>query len=136
MVTPPPTRLDLAFTLQLLDDCLEANNPLWRDFLEGSLAENPARLPSKKSSQRWLLASSQSSSNCNAYARSLLVGGGGSWGNPSLNIGAGSYPTTAERGSGGGGVTDRTRRGGAAGGVTGADMDVRFWQGQRLEPNV
>ena len=30
--------VDLAFTLQLLDDWLEANNHLWQDFLEDSLA--------------------------------------------------------------------------------------------------
>jgi len=37
---PPaaPTRRDLQYTLQLLDDWLEANNHLWLDFSEDSLA--------------------------------------------------------------------------------------------------
>ena len=38
--SPPaaPSRRDLAYTLQLLDDWLEANNHLWQDLLEDSLA--------------------------------------------------------------------------------------------------
>jgi len=33
-----PSRRDLAYTLQLLDDWLEANHHLWQDLLEDSLA--------------------------------------------------------------------------------------------------